>query len=55
MSRDLNASWCPTCPKPAQNPGVGAVVQLQAWYRDPMAAGVTNTAMSDAIEFTILP
>ena len=55
MSRSLNAIWCPTCPSPGKNPGFGATVQLQAWYRDPDAVGPTKTAMSDAIEFKILP
>ena len=34
FSQDLNANWCPTCPKSHHNPGVGAVVQAQLWYRD---------------------
>jgi hypothetical protein len=55
MSFDLNALWCPSCPKPAANPGVGTTVYLQAWYRDPMAAGFTKTAMSDALQFDVLP
>ena len=55
MSRDLNMGWCPSCPKPASNPGAGAIVQVQAWYRDGSALGATKTAMSDAIEFHILP
>ena len=33
---DLNALWCPSCPKPAKNPGAAAVVQAQLWYRDPL-------------------
>jgi hypothetical protein len=38
---DLNALWCPSCPKPAKNPGTGAVVQAQLWYRDPASQPVT--------------
>lgn len=55
MARDMNKVWCPTCPKAASNPGAGALVQLQAWYRDSGAPGTTRTAMSDAVEFHILP
>ena len=53
--RDLNARWCPTCPQPAQNPGAGAVVQAQLWYRDPLNTSNQTTSLSDAIEFTVQP
>jgi hypothetical protein len=52
---DLNAFWCPTCPKPQKNPGTGAVVQAQLWYRDPLSTSNQTTSLSDAIEFTLAP
>ena len=56
FTKDLNAYWCPACPKPLLNPGVGAVVQAQLWYRDPWnTATTTGTTMSDAIEFFVGP
>jgi hypothetical protein len=30
--QDLNALWCPLCPKAGANPGAGAVVRAQLWY-----------------------
>jgi hypothetical protein len=50
---DLNALWCPTCPKPQKNPGPGAVVQAQLWYRDPASTSNQPTSLSDAIEFQV--
>jgi hypothetical protein len=55
FSQDLNARWCPTCPKPAHNPGPGAVMQAQMWYRDPFNTSNHRSSMSDAIEFTFCP
>jgi hypothetical protein len=55
FSLDLNALWCPTCPKPAKNPGAGATVQAQLWYRDPFSTSNQTTSLSDAIEFTVAP
>ena len=52
---DLNALWCPTCPKPALNPGEGSVVQVQLWYRDPLNPSGQTTSFSDAIELWVLP
>ncbi len=52
---DLNARWCPTCPKPTHNPGVGATVQAQLWYRDPANTGNQATSLSDALEFVVTP
>jgi hypothetical protein len=54
-SQDLNAHWCPSCPKPATNPGAGAVVQAQLWYRDPLSTSNQTTSLSDAIEFVVAP
>jgi hypothetical protein len=55
FTQDLNALWCPTCPKPLHNPGAGAVVQAQLWYRDPMNTSNQTTSLSNAIEFTLCP
>jgi hypothetical protein len=51
--QDLNALWCPSCPKPAVNPGAGALVQAQLWYRDPQSTSNQTTSLSDAIEFGV--
>ena len=53
---DLNARWCPTCPKPTQNPGFGTTIYIQFWYRDPWNT-MTNkdSNFSDAIETTVGP
>ena len=50
FSNDLNVRWAS---KPGQNPGAGAVTQIQLWYRDPSATG--STSLSDAIEVTVAP
>jgi choice-of-anchor C domain-containing protein len=55
FSQDLNALWCPTCPKPQKNPGVGAIVQAQLWYRDPFNTSNQTTSLSDAVEFCVGP
>ena len=52
---DLNAYWCPSCPAPQKNPGVGAVVQAQLWYRDPFSTSTQTTSLSNAIEFQLAP
>ena len=52
FSQDLNARWTSN---PAQNPGAGAVVQTQLWYRDPMNTSNQTTSLSDAIEYTVAP
>ena len=53
--KDLNAEWCSTCPFPAKNPGVGALVQAQGWYRDPQNTSNQTTSLSNAIEFSVCP
>jgi hypothetical protein len=53
FAQDLNALWCPSCPKPAKNPGAGAVVQAQLWYRDPLSTSNQTTSLSDAVEFSV--
>ena len=52
FSQDLNARWATN---PAQNPGAGAVVQAQLWYRDPFNTSNQTTSLSDALEFTVAP
>jgi hypothetical protein len=52
MSIDLNAQFAS---KPSKNPGAGAVVQTQLWYRDPMNTSNQTTSLSDALEFTLAP
>ena len=52
FSQDLNARWTA---KPAQNPGAGAVVQAQLWYRDPFNTSNQTTSFSNAIEFVVRP
>jgi hypothetical protein len=52
VSRDMNATWAAV---PAKNPGSGALVQLQFWYRDPQNTSNQTTSLSDAVEFTVQP
>jgi hypothetical protein len=52
---DMNALWCPTCPKPSKNPGIGTVVDAQCWFRDPASTSTVTSALSNAIEFTVGP
>ena len=52
FSQDLNALWTA---KPAKNPGAGALVQAQLWYRDPASTSNQTTSLSDALEFTVVP
>ena len=52
LAQDLNARWTA---KPNQNPGVGAVVQAQLWYRDPQNTSNQTTSLSDALEFCVGP
>jgi hypothetical protein len=52
FAQDLNAHWTA---KPAHNPGAGAVVQAQLWYRDPWNTSNQTTSLSDAIEFAVGP
>ena len=49
---DLNAHWTA---KPAHNPGSGAVVQTQLWYRDPQNTSNQTASLSEATEFTVGP
>jgi hypothetical protein len=49
---DLNALWGAI---PAKNPGGGAVVYAQFWYRDPFNTSGAGTSLSDAISFEVCP
>jgi hypothetical protein len=53
--QDWNALWCPTCPKPAKNPGPGGKVQAQFWYRDPFNTSNQTTSLTNAVEFELCP
>jgi hypothetical protein len=55
FAQDLNALWCPSCPKPQHNPGPGTFVQAQFWYRDPQNTSNRTTSLSDAIESFVTP
>ena len=52
FSQDLNARWTT---KPNQNPGAGALVQAQLWYRDPMNTSNQTTSLSGGLEFLVAP
>ena len=52
FSQDLNALWNSN---PAKNPGVGADVNAQLWYRDPMNTSNQTTSLSDGLNFTVCP
>jgi hypothetical protein len=53
--QDFNAYWCPVCPAPQKNPGVGQDVYMQFWYRDPGSTSNQSTSLSDALQFQIMP
>jgi hypothetical protein len=55
FSQDLNALWCASCPSPPKNPGSGALVQAQLWFRDPMNTSNQTTSLSNAVEFSVCP
>ena len=52
LVQDLNELWWSNPPK---SPGSGALVQIQAWYRDPFSTSNQTTSMTDASEFTVAP
>lgn len=52
LTYDLNARWTA---RPLQNPGAGATVRSQLWYRDPDATSSPLTNLSDAVEFVVGP
>ncbi len=50
-AQDLNAYWQAN---PTKDPGPGAVVQAQLWFRDPQnTASKVTTSLSDAFEFVV--
>ena len=49
-AQDLNAHWNAN---PSKNPGPGAVVQAQLWYRDPGTTSNQSTTLSNALEFVV--
>ena len=51
-TQDMNAYWTS---KPPKNPGSGAVVQAQFWFRDPQNTSNQTTSLSDAVQFTVQP
>jgi hypothetical protein len=53
--QDLNARWCPTCPKPSHAPAPGVPLQIQLWYRDPLGTSNQTTSLSDAVEVVPAP
>jgi hypothetical protein len=52
FAQDLTARWTA---KPNHNPGAGALVQAQLWYRDPQNTSNQKTSLSDAVEFDVAP
>jgi hypothetical protein len=50
---DLNFHW--NAFKPSSNPGAGALVQVQAWFRDPQNTSNQTTSLSDALELSVCP
>jgi hypothetical protein len=38
---------------PVKDPGIGAVVQIQLWYRDPANTSNQSTSLSNALEFCV--
>jgi hypothetical protein len=50
ISLDMNAYLRAN---PQKDPGLGAVVQIQLWYRDPASTSNQSTSMSDGLEFVI--
>jgi len=55
FSVDLNALWCPSCPKASSNPGESAAVQTQFWYRDPLNTSGQTTSLTSAVQLWLGP
>ena len=45
----------PDLPQGAPQPGAGALVQAQLWYRDPDSTSNQTTSLSNALEFSAAP
>ena len=41
--------------QPQKNPGSGALVQVQLWFRDPGNSSNQKTSLSDALQFPVAP
>jgi len=52
FAQDLNAFWTAN---PFKRPGIGALGQVQLWYRDPQNTSSQTTSLSDAVKFTVQP
>ena len=55
FDQDLNALWCPSCPKPNHAPVSGQALQIQLWYRDPFSTSNQSSSLSDALETVVCP
>ena len=55
FAQDLNAYWCPACPAPHKNPGIGTTVQIQLWYRDPLNTSNQATSLSNGLQVEVCP
>jgi len=52
FAQDFNALWSAN---PSKNPGAGAAVNVQLWYRDPMNTSNQTTSLSDGLSFVVCP
>jgi len=50
--QDMAALWASN---PNKNPGAGADVNAQLWYRDPLNTSNQTTSLSDALSFRVCP
>ena len=55
FAQDLNSYWCPVCPASHKNPGIGARVQVQLWYRDPLNTSNQATSLSNGLQVEVCP
>jgi hypothetical protein len=52
FNQDFAALWSSN---PLKNPGAGAQVECQLWYRDPFNTSNQTTSLSDGISFSVCP
>jgi hypothetical protein len=52
FSQDFNALWQSN---PLKNPGPGAAVATQLWYRDPANTSNQSTSLSDGLSYIVCP